>query len=159
MSADDAVRQHVLDHLRRTIERGFDDAVRDFPADAINRRPPNVDYTPWHLLEHLRVGLWDILAYIRDPQHVSPHWPDEYWPKKDDQADAAAWNTSVESFRADRDELIRMIADPSTDLLAPMPHTPGHTVLREAFLAAGHSASHLGEFSILREVMGTWPKN
>jgi hypothetical protein len=50
------------------------------------------------------------------------------------------------------------VADPSTDLTAPMPHTPGHTVLREAFLVAGHSASHLGEFSILREVMQTWPK-
>src|SRR5512140_2953714 len=101
MTIDDPMRQHVLDMLRRSTERGFEDAVRDFPMDAINRHAPNVAWTPWHLLEHLRVGLWDIVEYIRDGQHVSPKWPEEYWPAKDAQADAAAWNRTVEAFRAD----------------------------------------------------------
>ena len=158
MSADDPVRQQVVELLRRTTERAFEDAVRDFPMDAINRRPPNVEYTPWHLLEHVRVGLWDIVSYIRDQKHVSPKWPDDYWPEKNAQADPAAWNKTIESVRADREALLRLVGDPSTDLTAPMPHTPGHTVLREAFLVAGHTAGHLGEFSILREVMQTWPK-
>ncbi|HEY7600446.1 MAG TPA: hypothetical protein VH741_11010, partial [Candidatus Limnocylindrales bacterium] len=59
----------------------FDDAVADFPAWAINQRPPNVGYTPWHIVEHLRITQWDMLRYIDDPTgHVSPDWPVGYWP-------------------------------------------------------------------------------
>jgi hypothetical protein len=39
----------------------FEEAVADFPDEAINLRPPNVPYTPWHLLEHLRMAQHDIL--------------------------------------------------------------------------------------------------
>ena len=35
-------------------------AVADFPAEAINRKPPQVPYTPWHLLEHLRLPDGDV---------------------------------------------------------------------------------------------------
>src|SRR5262249_33832192 len=150
MATDPALRQHVVDMLRRTLDRNFEGAMENFPTEAINTRPPNVDWTPYHLLEHLRVGLWDIVEYVKDPQHTSPHWPDAHWPPKDEPADAAAWNKSIEAFRADRDAFIALVENASTDLLAPLPHTPGHTVLRECFLASGHSAGHLGEFSILR---------
>jgi hypothetical protein len=58
---------------------GFEDAVAEFPADAINRRAPNVPYTPWHILEHLRITQWDILEYIRDSAHyLAPNWPEDY---------------------------------------------------------------------------------
>lgn len=157
MSADNALREHVLNILQRTTEGRFEDAVRDFPVGSINAVPPNVDYTPWGLIEHLRVGQRDILEYIRNPRYVSPKWPDEYWPPRGQQADATAWNRSLEQFRSDRKALYEVVADPSTDLLAPMPRTPEHTVLREVFLVVGHSAYHIGEFGILRQVMQTWP--
>ncbi len=44
------------------------------------------------------------------------------------------------------------------DLLNLLAGTPGHTVLREARIAADHNAYHIGEFAILRQVMGTWPQ-
>ena len=48
----------------------FDDAVADFPPDKIGTStPPNVDYTPYHLVEHLRITQWDILDYIRNPNY------------------------------------------------------------------------------------------
>ena len=40
----------------------FEEAVADFPDEAINRRPPSIDYTPWHLLEHLRLTQADITS-------------------------------------------------------------------------------------------------
>ena len=36
-------------------------------------------------------------------------------------------------------------------------HTPAHTILREVRVVGAHNAYHIGEFAILREVMGTWP--
>jgi DinB superfamily len=157
MSAADDIREQVLSSFRGATERRFEEAVKDFPAEAMNVRPPNVDYTPWELLEHLRISQLDILEYVRNPKYVSPQWPDGYWPAKGSAAAAAQWAASVDQFRADRQALEAMASDPNIDLLLPMPHTPGHTVMRELLLDAGHSSYHLGEFGILRQVMQTWP--
>jgi len=157
MAQLDPMRAHILDLLQRTTERRFEDALRDFPIEYANTNPPNVDYTPWGLLEHLRFSQFDILEYIRNPQYVSPPHPIGYWPEPGKQADAAAWKASLDAFRRDREEMATLLADPNADLLRPMPHTPGHTLLREALLIIQHSQYHLGEFGILRQVMGTWP--
>jgi hypothetical protein len=135
----------------------FEEAVADFPDDGINARAPNVPYTPWHIVEHLRITQWDILEYVRNPAHVSPHWPDEYWPARDATATPAQFADSVAGFLADRAALREMVVDPEIDLLAAIPHTPGHTLLREVRIAGDHNAYHIGEFAILRQVMGTWP--
>ncbi|HEY6058913.1 MAG TPA: DinB family protein [Candidatus Limnocylindrales bacterium] len=135
----------------------FEDAVADFPDDAINVRAPNVEYTPWHLVEHLRITQWDILEYVRNPEHVSPEWPREYWPPRNALATVEQFGASVAGFLADKAALRAIAADPATDLTAVLPHTPGHTVLREVRIAADHNAYHVGEFAVLRQVMATWP--
>ena len=135
----------------------FEEAVADFPERAMNARPPNVGYTPWQLLEHVRITQWDILEYIRNPGHVSPDWPVGYWPDRDAMATPEAFAATVDAFRADLAALRAIVADPATDLLAAMPHTPGHTVMREIRIVADHNAYHVGEFAILRQVMGSWP--
>jgi hypothetical protein len=158
MNTDRALREHVLALLDgHQAHMTFDDAVDDFPMNLINTRPPNVPYTPWHLLEHLRITQWDILEYTRDPKHVSPQWPEGYWPARDAQADEAKWNETIRQFRADLDAMKAIVADPNTDLFTPIPHGyGGHTVLREALLIADHNAYHIGELGILRQVMNAW---
>ena len=56
-----------------------------------------------------------------------------------------------------RQPIAQVVADPATDLLATIPGTPGHTILREVRVIGAHNAYHIGEFAILRQVMGTWP--
>lgn len=135
----------------------FDEAVAEFPEPAMNARPPNVGYTPWQLLEHLRITQWDILEYVRNPSHVSPDWPVGYWPAPGSVATPERFGATVEAFRADQAALRALVTDPRTDLLAVLPDTPGHTILREIRVVADHNAYHIGEFAILRQVMGTWP--
>ena len=157
MVNDDGLREHLVDQLRRTLDRRFEDAMRDFPAAFLNTPAPNVDYTPWGLLEHLRISQIDILDYIRNPSYVLLKHPDDYWPAADRVATLEDWNRSLATFRADRQAFLDLVADPTTDLMLPMPHTPGHSMLREISLVVGHSSYHLGEFGILRQVMQTWP--
>ncbi len=155
---DPALRDEALALLRGVGgHMPFDEAVADFPDSAMNLRPPNVAYSPWHLLEHLRRTQRDILDYIRDRAYVAPDWPEDYWPRPDETADRARWEATVAAFREDVAALEAILLDPATDLLAPMPGTPGHTVLREVRLVGDHNAYHIGEFAILRQVMGTWP--
>jgi hypothetical protein len=157
MPTSDELRQQILNSFRGAVERRFEEAVKDFPVDFMNVTPPHVDYTPWQLLEHLRISQLDILEYVRNPAYKSPPWPDGYWPAKGSTADKGAWTASLEAFRADRTAFEALVSDANTDLLAPLPHASEHTLLREALLDAGHSSYHLGEFGILRQVMQTWP--
>lgn len=157
MSTDQVVREQLLFLLDGgNAHMTFDQVVADFPMEAINSRPPKVDYTPWHLLEHIRIAQWDILEFSRNPDHVSPKWPAGYWPNGDAQANEAQWQATINSFRGDLKALQDMARDPATDLYADLPHAPGYTILREILLVADHNAYHIGELAILRQVMGLW---
>jgi hypothetical protein len=159
MPNDQVVRTQLLALLRGgNAHMTFEQAVADFPLDRINENPPHVPYTPWHLLEHLRITQWDILAFVRNPDHVSPEWPTGYWPAPEATADAQQWQRTLVEFRADLQALEAMVQDPDTDFYAELPHAPGYTILREILLVADHNAYHIGEFAILRQVMGTWPE-
>ena len=160
MNSDKVARDQLLALLRGgNAHMPYDQAVADFPMTEINTRPPNVPYTPWHLLEHIRLAQWDILEFIKNPQHVSPPWPDGYWPDRDEHADEAAWHKTIASFRADLKALQDIVQDPNTDLTAPIPHAKDYTIFREILVVSDHNAYHIGEFAILRQVMGTWPAN
>lgn len=135
----------------------LDSAVADFPMERINDRAPNIPYSFWHLLEHIRIAQWDILEFASDASHVSPRWPDGYWPSRDSEADAGAWNNTIAAIRSDMTALEDLAMNPSVDLYTPIPHGDGQTVLREIILAADHNAYHVGEFAILRQVTGLWP--
>ena len=154
----DLLREQLLSLIDgRGAHMPFDAAVAEFPEDAINRRAPNVGYTPWHLLEHIRIAQKDMLDYIRNRDYLAPSWPEDYWPKPDAAATPTQFAQTVEGFESDRKALRELIADPATDLLAIIPNTPGHTILREVRLIGDHNAYHVGEFAILRQVMGSWP--
>lgn len=135
----------------------LDAAVADFPESALNVRPPNVSYTPWQLLEHIRITQWDILDYIGNRAYHEPAWPDDYWPAPDATATADEFAATVSAIAADQRALQALVADPATDLMATIPGTPGHTILREVRVVSDHTAYHVGEFAVLRQVMGTWP--
>jgi hypothetical protein len=134
----------------------FEEAVAEFPDDAINTRPPNVDYTPWHLVEHLRLTQRDILDYIRDAEYVAPDWPADYWPDRQATATPAEFRASVAAFLSDRDALAAIALDPATDPFAPLANGPRHTVARELRVVANHNSYHVGELAILRQVTGSW---
>ena len=160
MESDKVVREQLLSLLRGgNAHMNFDQAVVDFPIQNINIKPPNVLYTPWYLLEHLRIAQSDILEFIRDPNHVSPSWPEGYWPPENEEADQAKWEKTIRDFQADMETLQDMVVDQQIDLYAPILHAPDYTILREILLVADHNAYHIGEFAILRQVMDNWQSN
>jgi hypothetical protein len=138
----------------------FEEAMAEFPEQYINSHPPNVSYSPWQLLEHIRLTQRDILLFIRNHNYQAPKWPDGYWPKQEDQADLKKWRETIEGYKKDLRDLVTLIADPGTELFSTIPYKGKQlSVLREILVACDHTAYHLGEFAILRQVMGTWSKN
>jgi hypothetical protein len=137
----------------------FEEAVADFPDDAINERPPNVTYTPWHLVEHLRITQRDMLDYVTSAEYPRLSWPADYWPAPDAQATRQAWQASVDAFVEDRDALLALVVDPHQDLDAPIPWTKGHSLYRCVRIIGNHNSYHVGELAVLRQVMGAWPSD
>jgi len=157
MPDDTVLRQHLVELLRgRDAHVNFDTVIAGLPAKLRGAKPKGLPFTPWRLLEHMRIAQWDILEFSRNPKHVSPKFPENYWPKGDAPPDAAAWKASVESFRADLGAMQALVENPDTDLFAPIPHGQGQTILREAMLVADHNAYHVGQLVILRRLLGAW---
>ena len=151
------LRELLLQRLRgRGAHMPFEEAVKDFPMAAINSVFPSGTYTPWALLEHLRLTQLDILDYVRDANYAHKQWPKEYWPAEGKQAAPGDWLETVSRFLADRLELEKLVEDPATDLYAKIPWGGDHTILREILIVSDHNAYHLGEFAIMRQVMDTW---
>lgn len=142
--------------MRGNAHMSFEEAVADFPDSAMNKPFPNGEYTPWHLLEHIRLTQWDILDFVGNPNYQERHWPHDYWPPTDKQATRAEWDNTIRAFLDDRQALRDLVADPTTDLSVTIPHGDGQTVMREVLVVSDHNAYHTGEFAIMRQVMGTW---
>jgi hypothetical protein len=133
----------------------FDAAIEGFPAALRGRKPAGVPYSAWQLLEHMRIAQWDILEFSRDPRHVSPQWPEGYWPKTAAPPNAAAWSKSVRRFRSDLKAMQKLVTG-KTGLFARIPGGDGQTLLREALLVLDHNAYHLGQLVLLRKLLGAW---
>ncbi len=152
----------VRNHLEYLLRGGgahvhFPDVLDSFPPELCGRQVEGVPYTAWQLLEHMRIAQWDILEFSRNPLHESPPWPEGYWPKSPAPPEPGAWQQSVKQFCRDLEEMIARVMDPRSDLLAPIPHGQGQTLLREALLVADHNAYHLGQLVLLRRLLGAWP--
>jgi hypothetical protein len=168
-SADEIVREHLVNLLRgRGAHADFEKAIAGLPAKLRGARHPEMassqeglhiplaPLTPWRLLEHMRIAQWDILEFSRDAKHISPEWPEGYWPAGDAPPSAAAWNKSVAAFRRDLSQMQALVKNPKMDLYARIPHGDGQTILREAMLVADHNSYHLGQFILLRRLLGAW---
>jgi hypothetical protein len=154
---DAALREHLVQlltggHAHAT----FDKAIKNLPVALRGKRPKGAEHSPWEVLEHLRIAQWDILEFSRNAEHQSPAWPSGYWPATPAPPDEKAWDKSVRAFRRDLKAMCELVANPSTDLYARIPHGDDQTILREALLAADHNAYHLGELVLLRRLLGAW---
>ena len=152
-----ALRKQLVETLTgRGAHADFDSAVAGFPVKRAGENPAGAPHTAWQLLEHLRIAQWDILEFSRNPKHVSPEWPEGYWPPTDAPPEKTAWSQSVKAFRADLRAMQKLVADPAQDLFTPFRHGEGQTLLREALLVADHNAYHLGQLVMLRQLLGIW---
>jgi uncharacterized damage-inducible protein DinB len=134
----------------------FSSAVADLPAALRGVQPAGLPYSPWQLVEHLRITQHDILDFCRNPNYTDLTWPDDYWPRSASPGTQTAWDDSIRLFERDRAALQQLSRDPQLDLESPIPHGKGQTYLRELLLAADHTAYHIGELIVVRRLLGAW---
>jgi len=152
----------LREHLRKLLDWedahvDFDAAVAGITPDHRGSAPAGIPFSPWQLLEHLRITQQDILDFCVNAAYRERAWPKEYWPASASPPSETAWDESIEQYRRDRDALKRLAADPALDLFARIPHGAGQTYLREILLVADHNSYHVGQLVLVRRGLGIWP--
>jgi DinB superfamily len=157
MEPDKRLRQQLAKFLDwHEAHADLSTAVNDFPTESRGKVPTGMEHSPWQLLEHIRIAMWDIVEFCRDTRHKSPAWPDSYWPKAPAPPNHEAWDESVKAIHASLDAMRKLVQDPELDLFAPLAGGSGQTLLREVLLAADHNAYHLGQLVLTRKALGAW---
>ncbi|QDT66924.1 DinB family protein [Calycomorphotria hydatis] len=135
---------------------GFEATFGDVAADFQNQRVEGIEHSLWELLEHLRICQWDILRFSITAEHVSPSFPEGYWPDSSIPAEAEVWEVSYNAFLADRAAMCELIQNEEHDLFTPFPWGEGQNLLREALLLADHNAYHIGQAVMVRKALKCW---
>jgi hypothetical protein len=140
----------------------FSKAAEGLPPELQGKVRDNLPYSPWQILEHIRITQRDILDFSRnDDGHGHPYqprkWPDTYWPTDPAPPTPDAWVNTIHQIDEDRQAFEHLLAAADTAALTePFPWGEGQTLLREALLIADHTAYHTGELIILRRLLGAW---
>ena len=152
--SDQSLREHLVYLLKGGgAHLSFESAFTDWPVSLRGVTVPGCPHTAWRLLEHLRICQWDILEFSRNAEHVSPEFPDGYWPSENAPPEPDSWERSIRAFQTDLQQMIELVENPQTNLYAKIPHGDGQTILREALLVADHNAYHLGQVTVLRKCL------
>ena len=155
MSSDFALRKHLVDQLQAGHAHvTLTNAVEGWVPALRGGRPPGANHSAWELLEHLRISQSDILEFCRDATHVSPEFPDGYWPESPEPPSESDWEASIAQFERDLLAMQSLVGDPENDLYERIPHGGGQTLLRESLVLASHNGYHTGQLMTLRKILG-----
>jgi DinB superfamily len=154
---DKAVRQMLRALLDwEDAHVGFEKAVAGIPPELRGVRPPETSHSLWEIVEHLRLAQADILEFCVNSEYEEKKWPDDYWPADASPSTRGAWDESIATFLRDRRSLQKLAVDPKIDLSEKIPHGSGQTYLRELVLVADHTAYHVGQLVLVRQLLGIW---
>jgi hypothetical protein len=154
---NDPVREQIIKLLQGgQAHLTLEDVLKNFPGRLRGVKPAGAPHSAWDLLEHMRIAQWDILEFSRNAKHVSPKWPEGYWPASDRPPTDADWKKSISAIKRDRRAMERLVENPRTDLFSKIPHGTGQNILREALLIADHNAYHIGQLLLVRRLLGAW---
>ena len=133
-------------------------AVAGIPPKLRGARPPGAPHSPWQLLEHLRLAqpTSSISASMPSTRSGSGPTTTGHGPRR--RRPRAAWDGSIAAFVRDRRALQKLAADPAIELTAKIPHGSGQTYLREIVLVADHTAYHVGQLVLVRQLLGAWKR-
>jgi hypothetical protein len=156
MTTEEARDASLRNHLLKLLQGGeahifFDDLNDGFPVDRCHVKIEGLPYTAWQVLEHIRIAQWDIIEFARNPQYVSPDFPEGYWATEDGSPEL--WQQTLARIQNDLQEIATIVSDPSTDLFKKIPHGTGQTFLRQALLIADHNSYHLGALTLMKRLL------
>ncbi|MTI31166.1 DinB family protein [Xanthovirga aplysinae] len=151
---DTLIRKEILSFLtEQNAHLRYEEVLDNYPEHLINKKLENVDYTPWQLLEHIRLCQKDILDFVVNPNYTQSSWPEGYWSKKG-TASIEDWNNSYQLFLEDLSVITKLITNKELNLFEPMPAGKKYSLFREVLLIIDHNSYHLGQLALFKKTGG-----
>lgn len=146
------IREQIVHLLKGGLaHKSVKTVLDEFPVEKINQKLEGVEYTPWQLLEHMRIGQNNILDFIMNPDYKSLNFPDDYW-SDENEATEDDWENTKNNFLSDLNKLIDIAEDELKDLFEPITHAKDYNIYRELILSGNHNAYHLGQLALFNKI-------
>ena len=151
----------LIENLEYLLNKGnahvsLDKALENIPKELLGEKPVNLPYSIWQIAEHIRIAQWDILEFSRNSKHVSPEWPEGYWPSETKPESQNEWKKCLQQIKSDRKEFVDLLTQSGKNIYTPFEHGDGQSLLKEALVLADHNAYHAGEIIIIRRLLNDW---
>jgi hypothetical protein len=161
MKIQEKYTDFVIANLSDLLNKGnahvsLDEALQGIAFDLLGKKLPGLPYTLWQLADHIRITQWDIVEFSRDAKHLSPKWPEGYWPSKIKPASQVVWEKCVEQIKSDRASFIELLSNAGDDIYKPFDHGDGQSLFKEALVLADHNSYHTGQIIVLRRMLNDW---
>ena len=154
MEKDSIVRQQLIKLLKGGQSyRPIEELLSEIPYKIVHLKPEGFPYSIWQLVEHIRIAQWDIVEFSKNSDHVSPKWPDEYWPAEVGPANEQQWNNAIEEILNYRNKFIDLINNSETNVYEAFEWGNGQNMLREVLVLAEHNAYHTGQIILLKKLL------
>jgi len=153
----------LIENLEDLLNKGnahvsFDKALDNISFELLDKRPGGLPYSIWQLAWHIRAAQQDILEFSRNPKHISPKWPEGYWPSELKPNSEKEWKSCIQQIKSDRKEFVGLLKHAGNEIYKPFEHGSGQSLLKEALVLADHNAYHTGEIIIIRRLLNDWGK-
>lgn len=89
-----------------------------------------------------------------EENYAAPHWPQDYWPRKQGPENEAEWRRLKNAFFEDREKLEQLINSEETGLNDLVPLSEKHTIFRGILLVIEHTSYHSGQLMIILRHLG-----
>lgn len=159
MQEQEQIKNQLVAHLKGgEAFVPLEELLKFIPYGYLGKRTGNLPYSFYEIFFHIWYTQKDILNYCLDENYKLPEWPRDYWPETHTPKNIDSWADLKNKYFEDRDKLIKLIQDPSTDLLATIGQGKKHSLLREILLVIEHSAYHTGQLLVILREIGTYGK-
>ena len=155
----DILIQNLEDLLNKeNAHVSLDKALDSTAFELLGKIPVGLPYSIWQLAWHIRAAQKDILEFSQDPKHISPKWPEGYWPAETEPTSEKEWKECLQQIKSDRKEFISLLKHAGNQIYKPFEHGSGQSLLKEALVLADHNAYHAGEIIVIRRFLNDWGK-
>jgi hypothetical protein len=151
--------QLLKEKIKELLDGGFAHTpyykiMENFPPEHINTKPPNVNYSFWELLEHIKICHEDLLDFLQNSSYKPKVWPKDFWPVKNIVVTPDTWKNTVIQIKRLYLQTEKLLEDEKIDLFKKIAHGNDQHVIREFFSIAEHNAYHFGQFMAYKKVIG-----
>ncbi|MFB9862797.1 hypothetical protein [Rufibacter immobilis] len=157
MAEDKHIDTQVRAQLVELLRGGFAPNVillREFHYDKAGIMLPGLHFSGWVLLGHMQARQHTLLQFMKDPEKNLEIWPDAHWPQNHTPQSAEEWNTAIDAFERELEEMVQLVQDPSIDLFKVYPN--GKTLSWAAMTALHHNGYHTGQLKTVGRQVGVW---